>query len=153
MATESRAYTRDRTWRLVLTAWRTNLLFYNAIGATVHAQHWEETTVWIFFKKQDWVDKPVESIEVSATFQGVLPSTVPGAARRSDRRVNAAEADARLWSAGIGISVDAGAGSGLPDPGTAKPGIGPKLDVRSVQATANAVVNGEILRCDEVSAA
>jgi hypothetical protein len=51
MATATRAYTRDGSWRLLLETWRFNALVYNSIGATVHAQHWEEFTVWLFFKK------------------------------------------------------------------------------------------------------
>jgi hypothetical protein len=145
MATESRAYSRDEMWRVVLTAWKASVPpVYNAIGATIKAQHWEEHTVWLFFKRQGWVDKPVESISVQATFEGMLPNSLPGRGAMSDVRRDSFEADVRLWSAGISI--------GLPMPAEG-PGPNPaQLDVRSVRAHGGATVEGQNLECEEVSA-
>src|SRR5690348_16323014 len=122
MATSTRAYTRDGSWRLLLETWRVNAIVYTAIGATVHAQHWEEFTVWLFVKKQDWVNRPVPSITVSARFEGVTPSQVPAARQQTDRRLDSDNADVRLWAAGVTVSVPPGStppqGPGLPPPGT-----------------------------------
>jgi hypothetical protein len=148
--TSSRAYTRNQQWRLSLTAWRTSLFVYNAIGATLKAEHWEQVTVWLFVKKFDWVERPIQSIAVTAAFEGILPSKSAGAAHRRDARANASQADTRLWAAGVTITVDASAGDGLPDPGTASPGGGPSLDVRAVRAVGLVVVDGEELQLPEV---
>jgi hypothetical protein len=155
MATESRAYSRDETWRIVLTAWRFNSPFYNSIGATIKAQHWEEFTTWLFVKKTDWVEKPVDSISVSATFEGLLPGSVPSAGSRSDVRYNSSDADVRLWAVGASI--------GLPLPAEPSGGFGPErsppatpgpnpasLDVRRVRAVGGATIGTENLECAEV---
>ena len=143
MADSSMAYTRDGNWRVVLSAWKVSAGVYNAIGSTVKAQHWEEQTVWLFFKKTNWFDKPVDSISVSATFEGILPSTAPGVANRSDARNDASEADVRYWAFGAGIKL-------APEVGPAGPGGAADLLIRAVRATGGATINGENVRCDEV---
>lgn len=157
MANVTRAYTSDGSWRLLLETWRVRAVVYNAIGATVHAQHWEEFTVWLFVKKKDWVNRPVPSIAVSATFEGVTPTLVPGASQRVDSRADSDNAAVRLWAAGTSIEIPPGStppqGPGLPPPGTprADPNTPALLEVRNVRATARAIVNGETLVCNEAS--
>jgi hypothetical protein len=144
MAESSMAYTRDGNWRVVLSAWKTSAVFYNAIGATAKAQHWEEQTVWLFFKRTDWFDKPVDAVSVSARFEGILPSTEPGVAQRGAVRHNASEADIRYFAFGAGIELD-------PDPGRpAGPGGAADVLVRAVRATGGATINGEAVLCEEV---
>jgi hypothetical protein len=151
MATETRAYTADETWRLVLTAWRFSSPVYSSIGATIKAQHWERYFMWrpFFGWREGWLDRPVDAINVSATFEGLLVDSLPEAARvtepRADVRYNSSEADVRLWAVGFSIT--------LPLPGGASPGPGgspAKLDVKRVRATGGARVQGEDLECAEV---
>jgi hypothetical protein len=144
MADSSRAYTSDGNWRVLLSAWKTSLGFYNGIGANAKAQHWEERTVWLFFKKTDWFDKPVDAISVSATFEGILPSTEPGVAQRGAVQHNASEADIRYFAFGAGIKFEGGS------IGPAGPGGAATLDVRAVRATGGATISGEAVQCGEV---
>ena len=156
MASKTFAYTKDQSWRLLLEAWHFQIPLYNSIGATAHAQHWEEFTVWLFFKKQDWVNRPVTSISVDAVFDGVTPASVASAAHQANRQLNSDNADVRLTALGPGsiISVTPPEGPGLP------PGGGPEpdpdspalLEVRSVRATAQAIINNEHLICQEATA-
>lgn len=145
MSPQSRVYSSDEQWRVVLSTWRSSFLIYNEIGANVKVQHWEEVSSWLFWKKWDWVDRPAEAVSVHARFEGLLPSTVPGAADLVDRRSNSSEAKAVIWSFGINIKLD-GAGSSPPIGAGA-----PNLDVRSVTGTGGATVNGESLRPPEVA--
>ncbi len=144
MAESSRVYTRDGNWRVVLNAWKASVVgLYNGIGANVKAQHWEQQTVWLFFKKTDWFDKPVDAISVSASFEGILPSTAPGVAQRGAARYNNSEADIRYFAFGAGIRL-------APDVGPAGPGGAADVLVRAVRATGGATIKGEVLRCEEV---
>jgi hypothetical protein len=137
---------RDGNWQAELGAFNINLFFYKAIGATLRVRHkemkrnffWE--SYWL-----DWVEKPVPSLSVTDTFRGLLANLSPAAASRSERASNASACDCRLWSVGIGISMDASANTGLPNPDTASPS-GASLEVRSVSATGQAILpNGELI--------
>jgi hypothetical protein len=137
---------QDGNWQAELGAFNINLFFYKAIGATIRVRHkemkrnffWE--SYWL-----DWVEKSVPGLSVTDTFSGLLPNLSPAAASRSERASNASSCDCRLWSVGIGISMDASADTGLPNPNTASPG-GASLEVRSVSATGQAILpNGEVL--------
>jgi hypothetical protein len=143
VASSTQAYTQDGNWRLVLSAWKVSLGLYNAIGATIKAQHWEEQTVWLFSKRTDWFDKPVDSISVSARFEGILPTNAPGIAQRGDLRQFSSEADVRYFAFGAGIML-------APDIGPAGPGGAADLLIRSVRATGGATINGENIQCEEV---
>jgi hypothetical protein len=76
-------------------------------------------------------------------FEGILPSTVPGVANRSDARYETSEADVRYWAFGVGIKL-------APEVRPAGPGGAADLLIRVVRATAGATINGENIRCDEV---
>jgi hypothetical protein len=143
MGESSRAYTKDGNWRVILTAWKTSLALYNAIGATIKAEHWEERTVWLFFKKADWWPVPVEFISVAANFEGILPSSQPGVAQRSNVRRNNSEADVRIFAFGAGIKL-------APEIGPAGPGGAADILVRAVRATGAATISNEQLNCEEV---
>ena len=143
MADSSMAYTRDGSWRVVLSAWKVATPFYNAIGATATAQHWEEQTVWLFFKKTDWFDKPVDAVTVSARFEGILPSSAPGVAERGAASYGRSDADIRYFAFGAGIQL-------APTVGPAGPGGAADVLVRAVRANGGATIGGESVRCEEV---
>ena len=134
----------DGTWRVELSAFKTNLLVYKAIGATLNVQHRERARSWWPWGPyvDKWVDRAVPALSVQNAYQGVLPSLAPSVANRSCGATNASSCDCRLWAVGIGISVDASANTGLPDPGTAGPSGGASLDVRSVTSNGRATLPG-----------
>jgi hypothetical protein len=156
VAAESRAYTADEMFRVLLSAWSVNYLVYRAMGATIKAQHWEMGGFWIF-RSERWVDVPVDSVRVSASFEAFHPNTtaLAGSISRSETLVNASSAEVKLQAGGVIISIpmpnepSGGFGPAAP-PG---PGAGPvpaSLPVDAVRATGDAVINGQIVICDEV---
>lgn len=143
MADSSIGYTRDGNWRVVLSAWKFESPVYSTIGANAKAQHWETQTVWLFFQKTGWFDKPVDLISVSARFEGILPSTAPGVAARGAARNASSEADVRINTVGGGLTL-------APDFGPAGSGGATDLLIRAVRATGGATINGESVQCSEV---
>ena len=114
-------------FRVLLSAWSVNYLVYRAIGATIKAQHWEMGGFWIF-RSERWVDVPVDSVRVSASFEAFHPNTsaLAGSISRSE---------------GFGPAAPPGPGAG-PVPAS--------LPVDAVRATGDAVIAGELVICDEV---
>jgi hypothetical protein len=154
MASTVTMVSKDGTWQAELAAFHTDVFFYKAIGATLRVRHkemkrnffWE--SYWL-----DWVERPVPSVSVSDTFSGILPSLTAAAASKFERAANASACDCRLWSVGIGLSMNASAGTGLPDPSTGRPSSGASLEVRSVSATGQALLpNGEVLQVGPATA-
>ena len=147
MASTVTQLSQDGNWQAELSAFHTDVFFYKAIGATLRLRHKEmhRNFFWESYSL-GWVDKAVPSLSVTDTFSGVLPSLTAAAASRSVRVANNSACDCRLWSIGVGLSMDASSGTGLPDPSTGRPSSGAALDVRSVSATGSAVLpNGEVL--------
>jgi hypothetical protein len=145
MPSESIALSRDGQWRVVLKAWKVSAGVYNAIGATIKAQHLETYKILFVFKRFGWVDKPVPTIDVLGAFEGTLPSAALGQTTKRDLRHNSPEADVRFWVAGISIKANV-------DTGGQTPGVGPELLIRSIRATGGATIGSETLNCAEVSA-
>jgi hypothetical protein len=147
---------RDGNWTAELRAFKINLFVYKAIGATLTVRHKQlRRSRWAPWSAPQpaWVAGVVPDISISNTYQGLLPSLSPAAARRSCSAVQASSCDCRLWSIGVSISMDASADTGLPNPGTTLPGAGPSLDVRSVDSNGSATLpNGEVLALGPVSA-
>lgn len=136
----------DGLWKAEVQAFKTNLFFYSSIGTEVKVFRRERYRRWYdpWYKHTHWRASPADFISISNNYQGLLPGLAPGAAQRSADRSNASSLEEKIWSAGFGVSMEAGAGTGLPDPGTTRPG-GTKLDVRSVQANAVVRVGNEQL--------
>src|SRR5258706_3198208 len=131
-------FSNDGNWQAELSAFHFDSPIYRTIGATLSVRHkelhrnffWESFTV-------SWVDKPAQSLGVVATFAGILPSLSAAVASRSAHATNASSCDCRLWSVGIGVGLNASAGTGLPSLSETPfpPSGGASLEVRSVSAS------------------
>jgi hypothetical protein len=135
---------RDADWRLVLKAWKVSLGLYNAIGATVTAQHYEEST-FLFWTSKQWVDRDVDAISVQASFVGILPNRSDAAAVRRSARENSANADVRIFAFGAGLEISSAGTS------PAGPGGAADILVRGIRAVGQALIDGASLACPEVS--
>jgi hypothetical protein len=154
MADKDVQYSQDGLWQIELVAFKINLGVYKAIGTTIRVRHKETQRSWFGLGSsyEAWVERSVESISISNVYEGILPSTVPGAASKSCSESSTSSCDCRLWSVGIGISVDASASPGSPDWGTSSPSPGASLDVRTVRGSGTALIAGESIRVGEVQA-
>jgi hypothetical protein len=147
MASKDVKETPDGQWQVELNAFATNLFVYKAIGSAIVTRRWERRRGFLGIGGgEGWVERPVDGLTVSNSYEGILPSTVPGVARRSAATRNSSSCDERLWSVGIAMTIPASADSGLPDPGHATPGGAASLDVRSVEGRGTALIAG--LRLD-----
>lgn len=154
MATRDVQYTNDGSWQVEIVAFKTNLFFYKAIGTTITVRHKETRRSWFGWGPayEAWVERPAERINITNTYEGILPSTIPGVASRSCSESNKSSCDCRLWSAGIGISVEASPSPGTPEWGTSRPSSGASLEVRSVRGSGSAFISGNLIRLGEVQA-
>ncbi|GEA90244.1 hypothetical protein [Cellulomonas cellasea] len=150
MSSQSTVYTTDGQWKLEAYAFKSYLVVYSSIGSGGRTFHWERQRRWFdpWYHHFHWVEQPVEQISVSTTYAGILPRTVPGAAHRSASGADTSSVEEKIWAVGIGVSIDATAGTGGPDWGTASPGGMPKLDVRGVRGHVTARIAGETLSAD-----
>lgn len=148
-------YTNDGNWQVEMVAFKINLFFYKAIGSTITVRHMEARRRWWLWWEPphiEWVKRPADNITINNSFEGILPDTIPGAAFRSCSTSKASRCDCRLWSVGIGISVDASPSPGDPDWGTTRPSSAASLDVRSVRGSGYAVIAGAMIQVGEVRA-
>lgn len=154
MANRDTKYSSDGSWQVEIVAFKINLFFYKTIGTTVTVRHKETRRSWFGLGApyEAWVERPAESISINNTYEGILPSTIPGVALRSCSVTNASSCDCRLWSVGIGISMDASPSPGTPDWNTSHPGSGASLEVRSVRGIGTAAIAGNLIHVGEVQA-
>ncbi len=140
-------HTSDGQWKVEVTAFKNYLVVYSSIGTEVTAYHWERERRWYdpWYNHHHWVKRPVDRISITNRYSGLLPSMDPSGAVRTASASRASHLEEKLWAVGIGVSMDASAGSGLPDPGTAGPCCGAKLDVREVEGTAHVRIGDEVL--------
>ena len=143
------AYTATEAWRVDLVAFQTGLFVYKAIGATVRAYHWEVGGI-LWWRKERWVEKPVDFLSVRVSYEGMFVGQDPGAAVRASSSTNASSCDDRLFAFGAGLTWDASAGGAIAS-GSPTPGPNAKLDVRGARAVAMATVAGEQLTLPEAS--
>lgn len=134
----------DGLWKAEVRAFKNYYIVYSSIGTEVKVYRRERYRRWYdpWYKHTHWRSSPADYITISNTYQGSLPSQVPTAAQRSADRENTSTLEEKIWAFGVGVSMDASAGTGFPDPGSASPG-GVKLDVRSVQGTATVRMGNE----------
>ena len=147
-------YSKDGNWKVEFKAFKTNLFVYKEIGTKITVYHKDLARGFLGLgsKKPRWVERPATSLSIYNTFEGTLPNLSPSAAQRSASRENADSCECKLWSAGIGVSMDASASPGLPDVGTAKPSPKALLDVRSVRGRGTVFIGQEMIVLQEVYA-
>ncbi len=154
MASKQIKYTKDNMWQVEITAFHINLFVYKAIGATMKVRHKEKSRGFLGLGggQEKWVERSVQGLRIDNLYEGLLPSLTSGAARRSCSVQNKSTCDCRLWSAGVGISMDANPNTGYPDLNTTMPSAAASLDVRSVTSMGYATINGESVTIGPVSA-
>ena len=141
MASEMTLYTRDRTWKAELHAFKNSLFVYKSIGTEVTVYHLEHTHRFLFFgNKIDWVKKPADAISISNHYTGLLPSLTPSAADRGAEAKNVDSLEEKLYAAGIGITL-----YGPPIEGGSVGGNA-SLEVRTVTGQITVRIGNEVLR-------
>ena len=145
MPSEATLYTQDGKWKIEVRAFKTYLFFYSSIGSEVRTFRKERFRRWYdpWYKHVHWRERAVDHISISNSYRGILPSQSPAAANRWAEGYNRSHLEEKIWVAGFGVSMDATADTGLPDPSTTTPGGAPKLDVREVHGRANVRIGGE----------
>jgi len=138
-------FTKDGEWRVVIGAFQTNYLFYSSAGAEVTIYHKEYTRRWYdpWYKLLRWVQRPASRIGLSVSYYQ-SKEAVPLRRERTDR-ANAESCALKLWNAGIGVSMEAAADSGLPATSTAMPSPIPRVLVARVTAAASVNIGNEFL--------
>jgi hypothetical protein len=104
MASEITLYTKDRTWKAEVEAWKNNFLFYRSIGTSVDVYHREQTeNIW-GNTVTDWVKKAAASISIENVYRA---DTGFATATRQKTCNNASSCEQKEWAAGINITIPA----------------------------------------------
>ena len=137
---------RDGLWKAEVRSFKNYYFVYSSIGTEVTVYRRERYRRWYvpLYKHTHWRAAPADFIMINNTYQGLLTSQGSGTAQRSKERENTSTLEEKIWAFGIGVSMEAGAATGFPDPGSTTPG-GAKLDIRSVQGTAVIRIDNEQL--------
>ena len=144
MSSSVTLHTPDGLWKVEVVAFKNWRLVYSSIGTEVKVFRRERYRRWYdpWYKHTHWKAAPAEYIAISNTFRGLLPSRSVSAAQRSNEGRHIDSLEEKIWSVGLGVSMDASASTGLPDPGSTSLG-GVKLDVQSVSGHVVVVVAAE----------
>ncbi len=143
-------YSSDGRWKVRAEAFKNYLFLYSSIGTEVTTYHWERQRRWWdpWYDHHHWVERRVDAISITNRYSGLLPNLDPSAAARRASANDRSHLEEKIWAAGIGVSMDASASSGLPDPGTAGPCCGARLDVREVEGHVSVRIGNEVLTTD-----
>src|SRR3954449_4972140 len=93
------ARTRDESWRVDLVTFQISAFVYKAIGATIHAYHWEVGGI-LWWREERWVEQAVEYLSVKVSYEGMFTGVGPGSAVRGNSCSNAKTCEDRLWAVG-----------------------------------------------------